>query len=349
MDQLEGKQWKVVSRLSGGRFSDVFKIERVVEGKESELRMGEPVNYSIFALKVVDPDECKPPHNIRNEIQILQKLEEHRRRSPNRRTNNVVTLVDVIYNNVEYGLIFPYYDLSLTAYIKKNIKTRSKFNLDGSISPERINNVPIATTKSLLYGILNGLSWIHDLGIIHRDINPNNILLANDKEISPVIIDFGISYEEPDNNGLESCNMKFTDIATGFYKAPELLLSKRDYSNKVDIWAVGILMTLLLSEDGREVFDPDATNSDLVLLSNIISVFGSPPTDWSDCVGLSSFEAMNTTFFKKPAKPLEEIIPRLFKNPHLPEFGLLRKLFVGLTQYENKHRLSAADALKLLC
>ncbi|KGK39831.1 hypothetical protein JL09_g1094, partial [Pichia kudriavzevii] len=147
--------------------------------------MGEPVNYSIFALKVVDPDECKPPHNIRNEIQILQKLEEHRRRSPTRRTNNVVTLVDVIYNNVEYGLIFPYYDLSLTAYIKKNIKTRSKFNLDGSISPERINNVPIATTKSLLYGILNGLSWIHDLGIIHRDINPNNILLANDKEISP--------------------------------------------------------------------------------------------------------------------------------------------------------------------
>lgn len=331
MDQFKTPEWTTVGKIGGGRFSDIYKI----------TKKDNPDKY--YALKIVDPDDVRPPHNIRNEIRILENLKETYKTNPN---DNVILLESVLFNNMEYGLIFPYYDSTLNNVIKNNIKKQSKFNHDGTVTQIKKNIMPISYLKSLTIGILNGLDWLHNQGIIHRDINPNNILI-NDKQ-GPIIIDFSISYKIPNNNGLETDNRKFTDIATGYYKAPELLLSKRDYNEKVDIWSLGIILILLSSENGSHIFDIDSMHSDLVLLSNILSTFGSPPENWSDCKGLDSFESMNNTFFSKSPKPWSEIVPRLYFEDSDDSLKL-RKVFQGLVEYETSFRLSAADALNILC
>lgn len=337
---MDAMGWKPVSKIGGGRFSDIYKVSKSDPNTGNEM----------FALKLVDPDDEKPPHNIRNEIKILSDMKEASEMGGGK-IQNVITLISVSFNNIEYGLIFPLYDETLNQVLKKHIKSKTTFNIDGTVSVSKKNVMLIDSIHKIITGLMKGLDWIHTQGIIHRDINPNNILFFNDDLETPVIIDFGIAYQEPDNNGLEAQDKKFTDIATGIYKAPELLLSKRDYSNKVDMWAAGILLMVLTSKEGKPIFDQDAMYSDLVLLSSILSTFGSPPSDWSDCKGLVSFDSMNRTFFTKEPKPLNYIAPRLFEseNPRDPIAEKLEHVLIGLTKYETKHRFSAKDALHILC
>lgn len=340
---MDSLGWKPIAKIGGGRFSDIYKVLK------SDLKAGNTTSEqkSMFSLKLVDPDDEKPPHNIRNEIKILSDLKKAQELQ-NITVTNVINLISVSYNNVEYGLVFPLLDLTLNQVIRSHVKSRTVFNLDGTMKLNNVNTMPINYVSKIIIGLMKGLSWIHGMGVIHRDINPNNILFSKNDLDTPIIIDFGISYQEPDNNGLEKPDRKFTDIATGIYKAPELLLSKRDYSNKVDMWAVGILMTVMLSNDGKPIFDKDSMYSDLVLLSNILATFGSPPSDWSDCQGLQSFDSLNRTFFIKSAKPLEAVVPRLFEDPENCNASKLEKVVVGLTKYETGQRLSAQEALDIL-
>lgn len=332
---MDTSTWETVGKIGGGRFSDIYKVRDI-----DPTQVGD----TIFALKIVDPDDVKPPHNIRNEIKILQDLKDAKDRL-SETIPNVIDLIEVKYKDMEYGLLFKYYELSLHNVMKNHIKTRTRFEDDGSISKLKINNMDIEYGSTIVKGILKGLQWIHSQEIIHRDLNPNNILFSSSDLNTPVIIDFGIAYQGVNNNGLESSDRKFTDIATGIYKAPELLLSKRDYSNKVDIWAVGIIMSVLFSTDGNPFFEEDAMFSDLVLLSNILSNFGSPPQNWSDCKDLPSFEAMNNTFFSKTPKPTEQLLPLLFKEQSETNTTLVN-LFKSFTAYETQDRLSADEALQ---
>lgn len=310
----QGRSWNGIllgKRLGSGFSSDVYSIG---EGR---------------ALKLVDLDDQRPPHNVQNEIKILQKI---------KGKSNVLELHEVLTRSDEIGLVVTQCEVSLTKMIQSNIKKKTSFLADGSISYAQVNQLPLDSVRRILGGVLSGLEWIHLHGIIHRDINPNNIMFLNDYE--PVIIDFGISYQIPNNHGLESDDKKYTDVATGYYKAPELLLSKRDYSFEVDMWALGIVMCQLGSINGNVPYEEDSQHSDLVLLSQILKTFGSPAKDWPECAGLESFEAMNRTFFDQEAKSPEEVVPRLLDDK------ALMQIWKGLTKYSK--RMSAKEALKCL-
>lgn len=95
---------------------------------------------------------------------------------------------------------------------------------------------------SIIQGIASGVDYLHQQGIVHRDIKAENCLL--DDEMQPHIIDFGFSvclYQDPAEN--QALNIK----GTPDYLAPELqtatasghCMAKVNF--KQDIFALGIL------------------------------------------------------------------------------------------------------------
>ena len=107
-------------------------------------------------------------------------------------------------------------------------------NLEEVIQDAKKNDkrIPITDIKKYMYQILKGMEYVHNQGISHRDLKPENILKNEQGVIK--ICDFG-SAKILD----EKLNTPY--IVSRYYRAPELILACSDYSQKIDIWAIGCI------------------------------------------------------------------------------------------------------------
>lgn len=123
---------------------------------------------------------------------------------------------------------------------------------------------------SLIMGqVFSALEYLHGIGIVHRDLKLENMLLNDKKTLNVKVADFGLSK-------LYSGQALQTACGTPFYVAPDILLGT-GYGPEVDMWACGVLLYILLS--GRLPFhaDNDAQLFQLIMEGNL--VFKSPQFD----------------------------------------------------------------------
>jgi mitogen-activated protein kinase kinase kinase len=116
--------------------------------------------------------------------------------------------------------------------------------------------LPEPLVRSFVRQILNGLSYLHNRDIIHRDIKGANILVDNKGTIK--ISDFGISKKLEATNILNGANNnKNRPSLQGsvFWMAPEVV-KQTSYTRKADIWSLGCLVVEMMT--GQHPF-PDCT------------------------------------------------------------------------------------------
>lgn len=89
----------------------------------------------------------------------------------------------------------------------------------------------------ICYKVIQGLDYLHDRGIAHRDIKLENICL--DSENNPKIVDFGYS--------ISKIQIGRTLCGTPVYMAPEVMRSPKYNAFKADIWSLGITLHLMLT------------------------------------------------------------------------------------------------------
>ncbi|KAM4041746.1 serine/threonine-protein kinase PAK 5 isoform 2-T2 [Anomaloglossus baeobatrachus] len=99
------------------------------------------------------------------------------------------------------------------------------------VTHTRMNEEQIAT---VCFSVLKALSYLHNQGVIHRDIKSDSILLTSDGRIK--LSDFGfcaqVSKEVPKRKSL---------VGTPYWMAPEVI-SRLPYGTEVDIWSLGIMV-----------------------------------------------------------------------------------------------------------
>jgi calcium-dependent protein kinase len=90
--------------------------------------------------------------------------------------------------------------------------------------------------------LLNGLSFLHSKGIIHRNIKPDNILVVDDSEkLTIKLVDYDTEDRKPTNVGHKQA------FNPSYYVSPEQLSNRDSDSDKIDSWSVGALLYTMIS------------------------------------------------------------------------------------------------------
>lgn len=112
-----------------------------------------------------------------------------------------------------------------------------------------------ATTRFYIACVVSAFEYLHNRGIIYRDLKPENLLLDKNGYIK--MVDFGFSKH------IDSGRKTWTFCGTPEYVAPEIILNK-GHDRAVDFWSLGVLMYELLTGT------PPFTASDPMKVYNII-------------------------------------------------------------------------------
>jgi serine/threonine-protein kinase BUR1 len=100
--------------------------------------------------------------------------------------------------------------------------------------------------KCYMLQLLEGLRYLHDQRILHRDIKAANLLINNKGILQ--IADFGLArhYDEPvpvtGHGGGEAQRDYTALVVTRWYRPPELLMRMTKYTTAVDMWGVGLVI-----------------------------------------------------------------------------------------------------------
>ena len=198
-----------------------MKLEKLGEGNYGAVykardMMGEEEGRLVALKKIKwgQGDDDGVPCTALREISVLQEL----------RHPHVIPLLDVVFSLDHLYLSFPFYDKDLRRYM----------DCVGELHPQCV--------RWYTRQVLDGLQHCHAHRVLHRDIKPQNLLINRQGDVQ--LADFGLarSLAQPHTETLTH------DVATLWYRAPEILLGQKVYTAAMDMWAVGCVMAELSND-----------------------------------------------------------------------------------------------------
>ncbi|MFT3700301.1 MAG: protein kinase [Kofleriaceae bacterium] len=138
----------------------------------------------------------------------------------------------------------------------------------------RERKLPVADAVAIAIAVCDGLSAAHARDVIHRDIKPDNILLAHDGRV--IVADFGVA--------AVSVGDVRDPSGTPAYMAPEQALGEPP-TPAVDVYALGIVLHEMLT--GRRAFQGSVTKilDDKALIDRVAAAPNEMPIELAEIIG----------------------------------------------------------------
>ncbi|BFU22751.1 protein kinase, putative [Entamoeba histolytica HM-1:IMSS-B] len=215
------EKYSIIKTLGQGTTAKVILYkEKGFENEESD-------EHSV-AVKVIDKknkaisEEVMKP--ILEEVETLKKLQHQYVVKVNGMYNHETTMY-IVMEYVSGGSLQQLIENERSKKIKNSDEKDQVFGL-----------IELNRCRKLFGQIMIALEYVHDNGIIHRDIKPDNILLTKDGNAK--LADFGIAKKAT----IEGCS---TFVGTLDYLAPEISTSN-SYDQASDIWSCGVMLYNML-------------------------------------------------------------------------------------------------------
>ena len=303
MDDLLGKQidqYRIEARLGEGGMGAVYRA--------LDTNLARPV-----ALKIMHRQFASQPEFQQRFLQEAQAAA--RLNHP-----NIVAIYNFSSNQSYLMIVMEFVrGLSLGAYIKQLAQRRQVMELSESLN--------------IIAQVADALGYAHRLGVVHRDIKPDNILITkleqperpDELPIRAKVTDFGLA--KLLEGGIETQSGTF--MGTLPYMSPEQALASASLDGRSDIYSLGVVLYQLAT--GRLPFDI-RTPTDAVMKH----MHETPPPPRHIQPGLP--EAVQKVIIKSIAKQPEE------RYQTAEAFGAaLRRATTGLTEKDVTVFATAAD------
>ena len=260
MDQLIGKEvdnYKILEVIGRGGMGVVFKaIDMNLE--------------KVVALKMIDPFLARDDNflqRFKTEARALARLE----------NQNIVGVHAL--RETEYGL-FMVMEYVSARTISEWLREKSRF---------RVNE-----TIAIGSQIINAIGHAHKVGVIHRDIKPNNVLLCDDGTIK--VMDFGLAKVVQE----QGSQITVTHAAAGtlYYMSPEQVKGLKNVDTRSDIYSLGMTLYEMLA--GRTPFEK--SESEFVIQKQIVEGRIPSPTKFNPLIPKELVKVILKSIDKDPDK-----------------------------------------------
>lgn len=280
-------------------------LGKIGEGAFGEVfkgkRLQDGVLVALKKVRIRNPEEGIPK-NLMREMKALQRIDHP----------NVVTLFDHFPCGSSLVLVFEFLVTDLHQLL--------------NALADMAQHLSAPAIKCIMIMILQGIGAVHSAQIIHRDLKPANMLFDNKGNLK--LADFGLARVHEKDAGASYSH----EVATRWYRAPELLFGARRYNQAVDIWAVGCVFGELLN---RSPLFPG--ENDIDQLYRVQQSLGTPTLQtWPGVTTLPDYHKIQFPFMSPV--PLEEILA----DAPLEAVSLLQQFIV----YDPSKRTTANDALQ---
>jgi serine/threonine protein kinase len=233
-------EFEILEEIGNGYFGKVYKIK-------------DSWNDNILATKIIDINNLEIKMNktkeeikesIEKEINIMKKIKNQFSCEFLGNTNN----------KENYYLFMKLYDTDLQTLLKNKYA----------------NGMKIDDLKRSLSQLNVTFRKMYENNIVHRDIKPNNILIEyinEKKDFNVVLSDFGLGKYIKDETYLT------LGLGTYIYMAPEIMNMENNYSNKVDLYSLGITILCMLNKkiDISEIYVGKIPKTNNTLLDDLLS------------------------------------------------------------------------------
>ncbi len=252
-----GPQFEVVRLFGRGGFAEVYEV------RDTELERR-------LAVKVLRADMAWTPGMLarfKQEARAVAQLTH-----PN--------TVPIHFVGEGEGLVFyvmPFIEGATLADVLR---------AQGPLDPDRALSVALP--------VLEALDHAHRMGIVHRDIKPDNILIEAATG-RPLLVDFGISKRVNEDGSMPDAHDGMV-VGTPLYMSPEQALGHRDVDARTDIYAMGALLFQMVT--GAPPFD--GTSSQEIVAKHLTEPVRIPPATAAR-LPASMLDVIERAMAKQPA------------------------------------------------
>ena len=293
-------QYTKQQKLGEGTYDEVFDAVHNTTKERVTLKQ----------IRVRDQEEDGIPSATVREIAICKEADHI----------NIVKMVDVVAQVDRITLVFEKMDMDLASYLRRA-------RLDPGLM------------RSYAFQLLCGVAYLHSIRVIHRGINPSDIMLNRNGLLKLANLGSARAYSVP----IPAMTPHLKNL---WYCAPELLLGTEVYGLETDMWSVGCVLAEMVRR--TPIFRGD---SEIDQLMHIFEVMGTPSdSEWPEWktlpmyrVELPEFDKLNFKEFMENVDPqlLDLISKILVLNP--------AKRITALEALEHEYFKEIPETLYTMC